>query len=279
MDPFNHPQFHTDREKVKLLASEKAMMRARIIGARPAPTVSPFHDLFFVPALRGVAIAMGLMIVVTGPVTYGAQLSGPGDLLYALEVGLVEPVEEALQFTPEAKQKYHAERLAERLSELRKVEVRRVALSPEESEDVVEDVAEHAEEASKDEEPSAERILPHLIRTAALLSAHEEVLTDMGVEDARISALADTLEVRIEARIREYLTGEEDTEIVADIAEKLDRADDVLPEITSRNDAEAFTKRFEEIQDAVEEGDVDEAFVDATELEIDLLTEEYLQEE
>lgn len=277
MDPFE-TNFHTKSREVRLLASEKAMLRARVLGA-PEPIASPFQALFLVPALRGVAIAMGLVIMVSGPLAYGAQQSLPGDPLYGLEVDIVEKIEASLRFTPEAKQEYHAERLAERLSELRTVEGRHIVLTPEASITVIEDVAEHAEAASRDSaDPAPARTLPQLIRTAALLSAHEEVLDDLGVAEGRIADLTETLEDRIDTRTEEYLTTEEASEIAADIAEKLDRADDVLPTITSTHDAEALAERFEDIRGAVEEGDLNDAFEDTTELEIELLTEEYLRE-
>lgn len=275
MDPFEK-EFHTKSREVRLSAREKDAIRASVLS-HAAPIASPY-TLYVIPALRGVAIALSLVIVVAGPLTYGAQRSGPGDALYAFEMQVVEPVEASLQLTQTAKRTYHAERLAERLVELRTADREKTVLTTEESNDIVEDVAEHAGETSREDGSSAERILPQLIETAALLAAHEKVLDDLGVDEKRITDLTETLEGRIEIRTEEYLESTEDADVAAGIASKIDRAEDTLPMITSRNDAEAYTERFDDIADAVAEGKLDEAYEDATELEIDLLAEEYFRE-
>lgn len=278
MDPDNHHQFHTESRKVKLLASEKAMLRARVLTTPVRPVVSPFQSTFLFPALRGVAVAFGLVIVVSGPLAYAAQQSAPGNLLHSLEVDIVEEIEESFIFTLDAKQEYHAERLAERLSELRIIQNRHT-LTVQESNKVIEEVTEHAEEASHDSVDTAPKhTLPQLIRTSALLSAHKEVLDGLGVNGEQLTELNDTIETRIDARTEEYLASEKDVTIAADLAEKLDRADDILPEITDARSTDELTKRFEDIQDSITNGELDDAYVDATELEIDLLTEEYLRE-
>src|SRR3989344_872912 len=98
MEPFEK-QFHTESREVKLTAAERSAIRARVLAVRPV--LSPYA-LYVLPTLRGVVISLSVALFVAGPVTYGAQISGPGDLLYPFEVGVIEKVEESLRFTREA---------------------------------------------------------------------------------------------------------------------------------------------------------------------------------
>src|SRR3989344_5359367 len=123
MDPFEK-EFHTKSREVRLAAREKDAIRASVLS-RTVPIASPY-TLYVIPALRGVAIALSLVIVVAGPLTYGAQRSGPGDA-----------VEASPQFTQPAKRTYHTERLEERLSELRIADRQDTVLTAEESSDIV----------------------------------------------------------------------------------------------------------------------------------------------
>lgn len=272
MDPFEK-EFHTKSREVRLSAHEKDAIRASVLPRAGAPISSPYA-LYVLPALRGVAIALSLVIVAAGPITYGAQKSAPGDLLYAFEVGVVEEVEQSLRFSPASKHAYHTERLEERLAELRARDGR--PLPPEESETVIGDIAVHAQAAAEEGGAPKEQV-SRLARTAALLAAHEEVMTDAKLDDRRIEELADAIDQQLADRTEDYVESETDTELASAIAEKLDRTDDLLDAVKSRNDFQDFTERFEDIADDVEDGRLERAYEDATALEVDLLTEGYLK--
>lgn len=203
-------KFKNDAEQVRLTAAEKAAVRARVLAA-PLPRRSP---LSFWPQIM--AASFILAIIAGVPVSYAAQGSAPGDALYRFELAVLEPIEEALQFTDNARTEYHAERLEERLDEIKKSE----AIVPADLATVTEDVTAHIEEisAALASTTERERKIRGLIRSKALAEAHEEVLEDLDADTEELEESVEALEEELEES-KEQLTDEAAEALEAEIEE------------------------------------------------------------
>ncbi|MHB1163005.1 MAG: DUF5667 domain-containing protein [Minisyncoccota bacterium] len=97
----------TDREKMRALLHEYAAMKPvrdpeMLQRASQATLMSAF--LAYVRRPMGAVMAMALILVVSsGGVAYAAEGTLPGDTLYPVKVGILEPLQVALAATPEAK--------------------------------------------------------------------------------------------------------------------------------------------------------------------------------
>ncbi|MHB0865607.1 MAG: DUF5667 domain-containing protein [Minisyncoccota bacterium] len=97
----------TDREKMRALLREYAAMKPvrdpeMLQRASQATLMSAF--LAYVRRPMGAAMAMiAILVVSSGGVAYAAEGTLPGDTLYPIKVGVLEPLRVALAITPEAK--------------------------------------------------------------------------------------------------------------------------------------------------------------------------------
>ncbi len=71
-----------------------------------------------------IIIAIVLMLTAGGGVSYAAENSLPGDILYPVKVSINEPVREALTFSTEAKAKLGADLAERRLDEMEKLSIK-----------------------------------------------------------------------------------------------------------------------------------------------------------
>lgn len=109
-----YEKLHTESEYIRLTDDERQKMRAAIFGMpaqdvplRPAmPARSPY--LFMLS--RRWAMAVGALLIVVfvgGGTAYASEDSLPGQPLYAIKVGVIEPVQLAMAATPADKAAVH----------------------------------------------------------------------------------------------------------------------------------------------------------------------------
>ncbi len=98
-------QFIKKSTDIRLSQDEKGLMKDRLdafVRSHPAvPVSSPswMHAHLFRGAVF--AYALGVLLIVTVPTVYASGKSLPGDFLYPIKVGVVEPTSEFLTLTPE----------------------------------------------------------------------------------------------------------------------------------------------------------------------------------
>lgn len=266
----NHLQ--EDAKQVHLLASEKTAMKARILSGAHISTPqhslvpSPFTSFHFFARTTGIAFV--LFVVVGTSLTYAAQGSNPGDTLYAFELGVVEPIEETFQRTPEKQIAYHTDRLEERLLELKRA--RKVSQEPASYVTFNTQVAEHAdklEEALKSETDS-QRKVEALVEASALMRANEDLLEELHSETDTF----DTSEKEVRASLSEatevYGT-EEDEDVIREAL-----LEDLLEtQVASTSDVTTVSElqdALSDIEEEVRDGDVREAFKRITEVRVEM---------
>lgn len=263
-------QFKNETASVRLLKKEKDAVRARIIGATPAPTPSPYLRW---PWLHLVAAPLAVLILVA-PVSYAAQASGPGELLYSLEISVVERIQESLQIGEDARVQYHTERLKERLDEVQESSATG-PLEQDEEEAVARNVEEHAESLAaslsksltKDAEP--EKKIKKLVRAKALMSAHEALL-----EETDVASSSTVIDHEIEDSSDEYAAHDME-EAVSAVAEAIEDMRESALSVSSSTPAE-LTGQIEDIAEAIQEGDLGEALYLSSESQANQLRDRYL---
>ena len=80
-------------------------------------TLERFLSYFDSRALRPVGFAFALVLVVGMGTSYAAEQALPGDPLYAIKVGVTEPIQGVIAVTPVAKAQWSTELLSRRLDE------------------------------------------------------------------------------------------------------------------------------------------------------------------
>jgi len=256
-----------DAHAVRLLQKEKDAVRARIMGTAPAVRLSPYRYSMW---LHLVATPLAVLILVGGPVTYAAQASGPGGILYGLEISVVERVQESLQIGDDAQVRYHTQRLKERLDEVQESSATG-PLEEDDQEAVARNVEEHAESLAaslaKDTEP--EKKIRNLVRAKALMSAHETILEETDV--ASSSTLVDN---EIEDSSDEYAAKDLE-EAVSVVAEAIEDMRESALSVSSSTPAELIGQ-IEDIAEAIQEGDLGEALYLSSETQANQLRDRYL---
>ncbi len=112
MNPFTQ-KFNTTAKQIRLTDAERSRIHAALTASMQAPTPSPFLPLFFYRA----GVAAFLCILVVGGTAFAAEGALPGDALYSVKVGAIEPVFGAFAFSDEAKAAWNAGVATERLDE------------------------------------------------------------------------------------------------------------------------------------------------------------------
>src|SRR3989344_1190762 len=103
-------------EKEAVLLALEAAMRANPLTKSPlALTPSPYF--FFVAPRQYVAVFVLILFVLGSGSSYAAEGAVPGDFLYAVKLGINEPLRATLASSVEAKASWHAEAAERRMKE------------------------------------------------------------------------------------------------------------------------------------------------------------------
>lgn len=184
--------------EITLTEAKKATLRKRVVvymehqplrtNARQTPSSSSSFFAQFLFGMRhytAATLMLALVIGTTG-VTFAAEETVPGDVLYAIKVHFNEEVVEALSFGQEAKTNWEVKRAERRLAEASELAVNG-ELTEAVSAEVAERFAEHSQriQAETTEIESEDPVLAAEMSTQfedALL-AHEAILITLAVED------------------------------------------------------------------------------------------------
>lgn len=133
-------QFTKSLAQVTLTPEARARMRGRLeahLKEHPAAIHSPYARFFataspFTAWLRTPVVAgLALMVIAGGATTLAAQGSLPGDTLYPVKVGVLEPARGLFALTPESQVAWNVARTETRLVEVEKL-AEKGTLTPEE---------------------------------------------------------------------------------------------------------------------------------------------------
>jgi hypothetical protein len=115
--------FIDNAKNIKMSGQERVMIRAKMASLPiPSPfpvTKSPYFSGSHFWTLGKALVAACLIVVLGGgSLSYAAENTLPGDLLYPMKVSFNEEVIGAMKFTPEAKIVWQGKRVERRLSEI-----------------------------------------------------------------------------------------------------------------------------------------------------------------
>lgn len=207
----------SEKEKLARVVSEYVSFkpRAREKRASEAPAAG-----FFAFGMRPLALALSLAIVVSGAgVSYAAELSVPGDILYPIKVSVNEEVRAAFATTPEKRASFAAERAEKRLDEAATLAVSG-KLDDTKREDLEARFAKHAAEATAQAETFEETDTSAAVDFAAnfetRLAAHEALLNEFDDSGKRLgfairekARMVGVLRLRAEGRFKVARTAPE----------------------------------------------------------------------
>ena len=116
--------------EVKMTIEEKSLLKSNIMSHMEAgafseevvhklPKKSPyvFHSLF----AKGMVLAVVIIVIASGGVSFAANSSLPGEILYTIKVNINEKIKELTLRTPEEKIAWYQEKIAKRLSEINSI--------------------------------------------------------------------------------------------------------------------------------------------------------------
>ena len=116
-------QFNTAKKSLlkKSLSSDKKSRMLSQIYTKSTPDIgvvpSPFSTYFSLLQKRSFVALAGAVLMFSGTV-YASANSLPGDFLYGVKVDVIEPLNLALKFSEESKQKYKVLLLEKRIAEI-----------------------------------------------------------------------------------------------------------------------------------------------------------------
>lgn len=260
-----------DRDGIRLLTQEKAALRRRVLSAAPARSRVPAFRFSFAAS----AFAALLVLVSGSSLTYAAQKSGPGDLLHALELGVIEPVESSLSSAiASGGGEYRLDRLAERLEEFK--DVQPGELDQNDVSDAIANVSSHADaalESARDRADSADRI-EYLVQVSGLLEASEDILAAL-TTDVSIEPVGDEVAEEIADQVEEYARGKDQKELAGIVSSALDDTNELLDGVTPPLSSETQAD-FQDIAEEIADHDFGDALQIVTQVQVDVLTSQYL---
>src|SRR3989338_3923939 len=177
-----------EARKIGLTSGERESMRLRLEGVMQehhlsggGPVPSPYFS-FIAP--RSAVPALVLIIVIGGGgVSYAAEGTVPGDLLYPVKITVNESVRGTLAFSPASKAEWHATAAERRMVEVETL-ADRGTLTPEVRSELEANFEDHAQEVEGivDEAEAEDPVRAADIRTrfTSTLAAHANVISRLG---------------------------------------------------------------------------------------------------
>ncbi|MEK7479684.1 MAG: DUF5667 domain-containing protein, partial [Patescibacteria group bacterium] len=180
-----------EARKIALTPDERESMRLRLEGVMQAhhlsgqggggPSPSPYFS--FVTARAAVPALVLILLIGGGGVSYAAEGTLPGDLLYPVKITVNESVRGALAFSPQSKAKWHATAAERRMVEVETL-ADRGTLTPEVRSALEANFEDHAQEIEGivDEAEAEDPVRAADIRTrfTSSLAAHASVISRLG---------------------------------------------------------------------------------------------------
>src|SRR3990167_7091842 len=121
-----------EARKIGLTSGERESMRLRLEGVMQAdhlagggPSPSPYFS--FVTPRFAVPVLVLIIVVGGGGISYAAEGTLPGDLLYPVKITVNESVRGALAFSAASKAEWHATAAERRMVEVETLEIGRAS--------------------------------------------------------------------------------------------------------------------------------------------------------
>lgn len=199
-------------KKIHLNAEEKASMRFRIVKqielATPytqRPSITPsYKSPFFFPHLalgrRALAGFVAVLLVGSTGVSFAAENTLPGDILYPVKIHVTEEVRSALTVGSTAKVKWEKDRVVKRVVETEKL-IKNKALTPErkkEAEAAIKQQIQNFSDVANSEKLNPVAVIDATSDLEPTLKAHQEVLlalsSDTQEEETSTQDIINTVE-------------------------------------------------------------------------------------
>lgn len=273
-------KFKQDGQTVRMLESEKNAIKNRIL-AMPIPDAAGSFSSRFGKLLswKFITVSMaGIVLFIGAPLTYAAQKSVPGDFLHPLELRVIEPLQETVQFTENQQVEYSTGRVKERLQELQKVP--RTEVAQEDATAIASNLQDHAQEIinTLPEEAPSENDLERLIQLSALLSAHEDVFKEINQDPENIEVLNDDVEKNLHQQVREYTSDHSPAELSQEIQEGVSNTTELIKNDAGEADTIAIQEQLVDAKEASSNGNFGEAFQELVNAKIQALAQEYAED-
>lgn len=266
-------KFHNDGQSVRLLASEKEIIKRRVLRAgaeHPVPTFFPFFHV-------GRIVAASLILFVAGgsSLTYAAQRSAPGDMLYHIELYVVEPIEAAVQITPTAKAAYSTNRLEERLREVQ--ETRQEEIPAEEVAVVTKNIEEHVQQvlSTLPDQPETDKNVDQLVKVSALLNVQDDLLPASAENVDVISELQEDVANELTEQVSDYADENQPIDLVQEVQETVMETSELIGGAASTTENTDISEHLANVQDNVADGNLDAALQEAVSAKVQALEQEY----
>ena len=203
-----------EARKIGLTSGERESMRLRLEGVMQAdhlagggPSPSPYFS--FVTPRFAVPVLVLIIVVGGGGISYAAEGTLPGDLLYPVKITVNESVRGALAFSAASKAEWHATAAERRMVEVETL-ADRGALTPEVRSELEANFEDHAQEIEGivDEAEVKDPVRAADIRTrfTSSLAAHANVIARLGdgSEDSETRRESKNFAERVNERERKF---------------------------------------------------------------------------
>lgn len=272
-------KFKQEGQQIRLSDSEKQAIKNRVL-AMPINDRVQNHNArwwgLFASAKAVVASVFVIIFLVSIPLTYAIQRSDPGDLLHGIELAIIEPIQYNLQFTEESKLDYISDRLEERLSELNSSDGSKI--STDEINQMHENIEGYVALALDETAQSNDQeSIDQLINVSALLHAHEDVSIENGYDDDSIIDLNTGVEKELSEQLTEYLHQHPAAQNSEIVNQEVDDIEALINDHSSPAD-QAAEQALTEIEQALAQGNYQEALKDAVEVKIEVLAQNYVED-
>lgn len=245
-------QFKQDATSVSLEASQKQTSREEIVQFMKqhpidSATGTSLWQTLFAPKRLGLVAALTLLVIVsTGGITYAAEHTLPGDVLYPVKLHVNEEVKAMVSLTPEARASWETRRTERRLEEAATL-ASTGKLTTTTQATIAKLVTRHATRvrnaaatlANKGDITAAAELNSHL---ETILTVHETVLEHMTEESPERSQNKDTLLSQIHI----------ETNKSADIDMRLDAKIETntidIQQVSARQRIDTASETIEEVQ-------------------------------
>jgi hypothetical protein len=204
-----------EARKIALTPAERENMRLRLEGVMQAhaiPAMGAVPSPYFSSLISRISVPIALVLIIAvggGGLTYAAEGTLPGDLLYPVKISVNESVRGAFAFSDESKAEWHAT-AAERRMEEAETLADKGSLTPEVRSELEANFEEHAERVAevveRAEAKDAVRAANIRTRFTSSLAAHASVIARLGdgSEDSATRRESKDFAERINERERKF---------------------------------------------------------------------------
>lgn len=269
-----------DGQDVHLLESEKLAIKSRILRM-PNKESRPGFILSLVQLFSNskivITAVLTLVCILSIPLAYASQKSGPGQLLHSFEIHFLEEIEQSFQFTKQSKISYSTNRIKERLLEMQDVSDNK--LSVDETKMLTKNLEEHVDNVLAElPDDATDEEVEGLIAVSALLHAHQDVFSEANNEQEGIENLNDDVTQQLAKTVQKYADEQSSSELNALITENTNEALVLIQDDIQNPETQQVQEHLNAAKKEITDGDLDSALDEAIAARIEALAQEYTAE-